>query len=127
MKSKDYIKKALQTERKDYDFSATGNVTPRIEHAVMGLVTEAGELMDQIKKSKIYGRELDTINLIEELGDIMWYSALLCDELETDFEDVWERNVKKLAARYPEKYSHEKALNRDLKTERDILEKKKKS
>ena len=124
MKAKDYTQKAIRTERKDYDFATTGEVTPRIEHAVMGLVTEAGELMDQLKKAKIYRKDLDKVNLIEEAGDVMWYLALLCDELQVDFEDVWERNIKKLAARYPEKYSHEKAMNRDLKTEREILEKK---
>ena len=124
MKAKDYIQNAIKTERKDYDFIATGEVTPRIEHAVMGLVTEAGELMDQLKKAKIYRKDLDKVNLIEEAGDVMWYLALLCDELQVDFEDVWDRNIKKLAARYPEKYSQEKAMNRDLKTEREILEKK---
>ena len=125
MRAKDYINKALKTERKDYDFVATRNVTPRMEHAIMGLVTEAGELLDQIKKAKIYGKDLDLVNLIEEFGDIMWYSALLSDELKVDFEDVWERNIKKLSSRYPEKYSHEKALNRNLDKERKILEKKK--
>jgi hypothetical protein len=48
----------------------------------------------------------------------------LCDDLGVDFEDVWERNIKKLAARYPEKYSRNKALNRNLNKERKILEKK---
>jgi hypothetical protein len=52
----------------------------------------------------------------------MWYSALLCDELKIDFEDVWDRNVKKLAVRYPEKYSHERALARDSEKERKMLE-----
>jgi NTP pyrophosphatase (non-canonical NTP hydrolase) len=70
MTAKDYIKKALRTERKDYDFVATRNITPRIEHAIMGLVTEAGELMDAIKKAKIYGKDLDLVNLVEELGDV---------------------------------------------------------
>jgi NTP pyrophosphatase (non-canonical NTP hydrolase) len=123
MKPGEYVKKALRTESKKYGFSATGKVTPRIEHAVYGLVTEAGELMDQIKKAKIYNKELDTFNLMEEAGDLMWYLALLSDELKVSFEEIWETNVKKLKVRYPEKYSDEKALNRDLKNERAVLEK----
>lgn len=123
MKPSDYIKNAIRTESKDYQFTKTGNVTPRIEHAVMGIVTEAGELMDAIKKAKIYGKELDKINIVEELGDLMWYFALLSDELKVTFEEIWDKNIRKLALRYPEKYSHDKALNRTLDKEREELEK----
>jgi hypothetical protein len=35
---------------------------------------------------------------------------------------ICEINIKKLQARYPEKFTTEKAVNRDLKTERTILE-----
>lgn len=122
MNSNEYIKKALKTESKDYKFKSTGDVTPRIEHAVYGLVTESGELLDAIKKAKIYGQDLDKVNIVEELGDLMWYMALLVDELGVDFENVWEKNIKKLELRYPEKYSDEKAKNRDLGAEREILE-----
>jgi NTP pyrophosphatase (non-canonical NTP hydrolase) len=124
MNAKDYVKKALRTETDKYSFPATGKVTPRIEHAIYGLVTEAGEMMDALKKSKIYGKDLDTTNLIEEAGDLMWYLSVLSDDLDVSFEDIWEINIKKLTARYPDKYSHERALNRDLDIERKILEKK---
>ena len=73
MNQQEYIKKALRSESKDYKFQSTGDITPRIEHAVYGLVTEAGELLDAIKKAKIYGQKLDKVNVVEELGDIMWY------------------------------------------------------
>ncbi len=94
----------------------------RIEHGVIGIVTEAGELMDAVKKTKIYRKELDKVNLIEELGDIFWYTALLCDELGVSFEDIMDKNIAKLEARYPEKYSHDNAINRNTDTERAILE-----
>lgn len=123
MTPQEYIKNALRTENGAYSFPATGKVTPRIEHAVMGAVTEAGECMDAIKKAKIYGRELDTVNLIEEAGDIMWYLALLADELGVSFEDIWERNINKLRVRFPEKYTEESVSNRDLIAERKVLEK----
>ena|SRR3990167_4488290 len=122
MNSNEYIKKALKTESKDYRFKPTADVTPRIEHAVYGLVTESAELLDAVKKAKIYGQDLDKVNIIEEMGDIMWYMALLVDELGTDFENIWQKNIKKLELRYPDKYSDEKAKNRDLLSERKILE-----
>ena len=80
MNATEYIQKALRTES-SYRFEATGEITPRIEHAAMGMVTEAAELMDAVKKSKIYGRPIDRVNLVEEAGDIMWYLAILADEL----------------------------------------------
>ncbi len=118
----EYIQNALRTETKQYRFAATDEVTPRIEHAVMGLVTEAGECMDALKKAKMYGKKLDKVNLVEEAGDIMWYLAILADELGVSFEDMWEKNIAKLRVRFPEKYTDERAENRDLVTERTVLE-----
>jgi NTP pyrophosphatase (non-canonical NTP hydrolase) len=122
MNPSEYVKNALRTESGNYEFQGVHGVTPRIEHAVIGLVTEAGELTDAVKRSKIFGRELDKVNVIEEAGDIMWYLALLSDELGVPFEDIWEKNVNKLRKRYPEKFTTDKALNRDLDGERKILE-----
>ncbi len=118
----EYIERALRTESKPYRFEATGDVTPRLEHAVMGAVTEAGELMDALKKSKIYGRPLDRVNLVEEMGDLMWYLAILADELSISFEEAWDKNINKLRQRYPEKYSDQQAEERDVAKERKILE-----
>lgn len=88
----------------------------------MGAVTEVGELMDAIKKSKIYGRSLDRVNLVEEMGDVMWYFAILADELGVSFEEIWEKNINKLRQRYPEKYSDASFDQRDVVAERKILE-----
>jgi NTP pyrophosphatase (non-canonical NTP hydrolase) len=46
-------------------------------HCVMGLSTEANELLDALKKSIFYGRELDVRNLKEEMGDIEYYMAII--------------------------------------------------
>jgi NTP pyrophosphatase (non-canonical NTP hydrolase) len=123
MKPSEYIQNAKRTEPKKYLFKKTGDVTPRIEHAVFGIVTEAGELMDSLKRAKIYNQKLDKINLIEEAGDVMWYLAILSDALNVTFEDIWDKNIRKLRARFPEKYSHTKAKKRDLNKEREELEK----
>ena|SRR3989344_7410112 len=123
MKPQVYIKNALRTEITKYPFKKTGEVTPRIEHAIDGLVTEAGELMEAIKKVKFYGAKLDKVNLVEELGDIMWYLAIFSNELKVSFEEIWYKNIRKLKTRYPEKYTDKKAQNRNLKNERKELEK----
>lgn len=125
MTPKDYIKNVLRTEPKKYCFGATNNITPRIEHAIFGMVTESGELMAQLKRAKIHEIELDKANLIEEMGDCMWYLALLCNELGVNFEEVWRKNIAKLKARFPEKYKQSNFLNRNFKKERKILENEK--
>jgi NTP pyrophosphatase (non-canonical NTP hydrolase) len=118
MEMKDYIENACKTE----SVIDQANVNTRILHAGMGLVTEAGELMDALKRHTYYGKEMDLVNVKEECGDIMWYLAILFDELGTSFEEVAETNIKKLSARYPDKFDSKRAIERDLETERAILE-----
>lgn len=117
----EYIQSALRTEA-PYAFGSTNDVSPRIEHGVMGVVTEAGELMTAVKKAKIYGKALDRVNLVEEAGDVMWYLAILADELGVSFEEIWEKNIAKLRQRFPDRYTEEQCLNRDTSAERKILE-----
>jgi len=45
-----------------------------VEHANLGLVTEIGELLDALKKERIYGKRLDHANVLEEFGDIAFYA-----------------------------------------------------
>mgnify|MGYP001586642477 CR=1 FL=1 len=123
MKPNEYIQEAIRTERIEYDFSETNGLSPRVEHAVMGLVTEAGELMSVVKKAKIYGKKPDAVNIIEEAGDVMWYLAVLADELGVSFEEIWDKNIRKLQVRFPEKYDRKLVSNRKLNNERSELEK----
>lgn len=46
-----------------------------INHMGLGIVGEMGELVDQIKKAYIYGKGVDQVNIIEEVGDVAWYVA----------------------------------------------------
>ena len=94
----------------------------RLLHAAMGIAGEAGEIIDPIKKSIFYGKKLDEVNLMEECGDLLYFVAVLLDELGYTFEEVMQINIDKLAARYPEKFTSAKAINRDLDKERKILE-----
>ena len=123
---KNYIEKAIKTESKDFDKISNrlqDESMIRLLHAGIGLATESAEFLDALNKVIYYGKELDKVNLAEEIGDILWYCAVALDELGVSFEEVMEKNIAKLEARYPEKFTEEKAENRDLKTERDILEK----
>ena len=43
----------------------------------MGVGTEGGELLDIVKKNQFYGKPVDWVNVREEIGDVLWYLALL--------------------------------------------------
>jgi len=86
-------------------------------HATMGAATEAGELLDQVKKHIFYGKKLDIVNLQEEVGDICWYLNLLCAWMGTTLEEQMEHNAEKLRIRYPVKFEQQKALERNVKNE----------
>lgn len=125
MDSRKYMSDAIRTESRDFDAMNTrllDDGVKRLLHAGIGISTEAGEFLDALKKHIFYGKELDRVNLAEELGDLFWYMAIVGDELGIKFEDVMDRNITKLKARYGEKFSEEKAENRDLDSERKILE-----
>ena len=92
-------------------------------HMVSGMITESAEIMDVYKKHIAYGKELDLVNVKEEIGDLMWYIVNMCTINNWDLESILETNINKLKSRYPEKFSSENALNRNLKKEREILEK----
>lgn len=84
----------------------------RLQHGLLGITSEAGEIADTIKKFVIYSQPLDTDNLKEELGDILWYIALLANAADLQLEEIMEENIAKLQRRYPEKYSDADAMRR---------------
>ena len=94
----------------------------RLLHAGLGMLTEAEEFLQPVLAAILDGVEVDKTNLKEELGDGQWYQAIACDTLDTTFEKEQARNIAKLTARYPEKFTEEAAITRDLDTERGILE-----
>jgi NTP pyrophosphatase (non-canonical NTP hydrolase) len=93
------------------------------DHMLYGMITEVGELIDNFKKNLAYGKDVDWVNVREEIGDLMFYIAGFCRINYLDLEKIIETNVAKLEARYPEKFTEYHATNRDLLHEREILEK----
>jgi len=196
MNFKEYVAAAVRTESEFHVMDSSALVheklNDRLLHAAIGMQTELGEMFEALFLKTRDGSELDIVNLREELGDVMWYLAIACDNIDfydLEFEQYWnpkfedfhdyiyeindltinvldsvkksvfykkpydmelfisritqifqlsghlsgllewdlhklcEINIEKLRARYPEKFSSESAINRDLDTEREILEK----
>lgn len=116
-----YVKDACRTECSYED--ATLRATKYIDllHGVIGLCTEIGELQDQVKRYIFYGKSLDVVNVEEELGDFCWYIAIICNSLNLDWNVILNKNIDKLKARYPDKFTEDKAINRNLDEERKVL------
>lgn len=84
----------------------------RIKDALLGLSGEVGEVEDMYKKYFYQGHELDEVHVLEELGDIMYYLTWLMIEAEINPADVYNENIRKLNARYPEGFDAERSINR---------------
>lgn len=122
--AEEYVELAKLTDVQDYQpvKDRIAALPPELMHAMLGITSEAGEVADQFKRHLIYGKELDEINLMEEIGDLFWYCAILSHHIDISFVTIMERNIAKLKARYPGKFTKDSAINRDLEKERRILE-----
>lgn len=102
---------------------AYGTQAIRINHAIMGLAGEVGELSTQFLKWIYYGKPLDVVNLIEEGGDCLWFLAELFNALGADMSVVMEANIAKLRKRFPERWSIQQSAeeNRDRNAEKSAI------
>ena len=126
MELKEYTENALVTESADLNIiknRLTDTTTVRLLHAALGMHTESAEFADALKKNIFYGKPLDTVNLAEEIGDLLWYVAIASDALAIPLEKILENNIAKLRKRYGEKFTEKSANTRDLEAERAILDK----
>jgi len=81
-------------------------------HLVSLLADEVGELASAIKKAEVYGQPFDFENIEEEIGDILWATAYAAQVFGMSLETCARKNIDKLAKRYPDGYSDEKAAQR---------------
>lgn len=91
-------------------------------HGVIGLATEAGELLEGMR-DVINGKPLDLVNVKEEVGDGKWYMAILARVARFMWGEDERTNIAKLRARFPDRFTEYDANNRNLSVERKILEK----
>lgn len=84
------------------------------------LTLHISSLSDLVKKYVAYGKEIDTILEMEFIGSL---AKLILDYPKFDSKRDLQNNIDKLKVRYPEKFTTENAINRDLEQERRELEK----
>lgn len=93
----DYQQAAIKTNlSKDDQFK-------EIMQQVLGLADESGEVLAIFKKwirdNDADITKLDIQNVKKELGDILWYIAVVANDLGISFNDLAQANIDKLASR----------------------------
>lgn len=111
MKMHDYQSSVHRT------MSAEENTRENLANYSMGLAGEAGEVIEHLKKAIFHGHDVDTEELEKELGDVFWYLTALATELDLSLEDIADRNVRKLQARYPDGFDAELSQKRETDKE----------
>lgn len=106
MKFEEYIKECKKT------YAWQGLPDIEVCMLCMGLAGETGEIVDYLKKVGFQGHELDKEKLKTEMGDLMWYFAMLSDFFGLKFEDILQSNINKLRKRYPGGFDAQKSKNR---------------
>ena len=75
---------------------------PPLWYLALGLCGEAGELANLVKKHERHGKPFDPDRVADELGDVLWYLAVAAQAAGISLDELANRNVDKLRARYPE-------------------------
>jgi len=70
-----------------------------LEYLALGLSSESGEVAGKIKKIIRDKSKLNPNDIGAEIGDVLWYCALLADELKLNLGKIMENNIEKLHSR----------------------------
>jgi len=74
----------------------------------LGIAGEAGDVASCIKKT--FSHQNDQKNGIREnLGDTLWYTAMICNFFNWDLSEILAENREKLEKRYPQGFTRNKA------------------
>lgn len=91
----DYQKAALETAVYPKEY--------KVIYPALGITGEAGECSDKVKKiiRDNHGEFADEKKreIAKEIGDVLWYCAVLAHDIGYTFEEIGEMNVDKLRSR----------------------------
>lgn len=107
-------KKALDWYQREAGTFSNRDITwrERVLCASLGVAGEAGEVADMVKKRFFHLHAFDRDALKLELGDTLWYLTELATLHDISLDEIAQANVRKLQARYGEKFSPEASRDR---------------
>lgn len=108
MDLKEYQKLAKATAKKDFQ-------TPEEEIMCwgLGITGEAGDIGSCIKKTFMHKKEVKD-GIRENIGDMLWYTAMICNFLDWNLDEILNENIEKLKKRYGEKGFNYESVNREM-------------
>ena len=83
-----WVEDKIMTEGKD-----------RLVENVLGLVGEAGEVAEKVKKMLRDGSRLNQEEIVKELGDVLFYTTAIANYFYSDLAEVLKINMDKLNSR----------------------------
>jgi len=82
----------------------------------LGIAGEAGDVAGCIKKTFAHGNDQKE-GIKENIGDTLWYAAMICNYFGWEMQDVLEENITKLKKRYPDGFTTEDAKRNGTRTD----------
>jgi len=70
----------------------------------LGIACEAGDVASCIKKTISHDNDVKH-GIKENIGDTLWYMAMICNFFDWKMEDIMNENLEKLRARYPDGFT----------------------
>lgn len=104
---------------RQYAEAAKRTVNPKLtmldvrNHALHGIAGECGEIHSLYQKT-YQGHELSKERVMDEAGDLCWFLMELCFAEKIDPQEMLEYNIHKLMTRYPDGFSAERSLHREV-------------
>lgn len=89
---------------------------------VLSIVKQTCKLLDYLKKKIYYNKPINDDEFKQTTLVIMILLQSYMNHFKIDIKDSFDTNINKLRSRYGDKFSSDKAINRDLDLEREILE-----
>jgi len=87
----------------DYSYWVEGKIVTegetRLVENTLGLVGEAGEVAEKIKKLLRDSSKINPDDIIKELGDVVFYATALANYFNSDLTEVLQTNMDKLNSR----------------------------
>ena len=74
----------------------------------LGIAGEAGDVASCIKKTFAHNND-QREGIKENIGDTLWYSAMICNFFGWDMQQILDENLRKLKERYPKGFTIEDA------------------